>query len=71
MDQASLDGYIGADPGVFKTVGDAVGSDEFGFILKQDSDLVAPVNAALAAMKADGTLDALNRKWFFEYGLAQ
>ncbi len=29
MDQAAVDGYIGADPGVFKTVGDPVGSDEF------------------------------------------
>jgi polar amino acid transport system substrate-binding protein len=71
MDQASIDGYIGADPGVFKTVGDPVGSDEFGFILPKGSDLVGPVNAAIAAMKADGYLDALNRKWFFEYSAAQ
>jgi polar amino acid transport system substrate-binding protein len=71
MDQASLEGYIGADPGVFKTVGDPVGSDEFGFILQQGSDLIGPVNAALASMKADGTLDALNKKWFFEYGQSQ
>lgn len=71
MDQASISGYIGADPGVFKTVGDPVGSDEFGFILKQGSDLVGPVNAAIAAMKADGYVDALNRKWFFEYSAAQ
>jgi polar amino acid transport system substrate-binding protein len=71
MDQASIDGYIAADPGVFKTVGDPVGSDQFGFIFKPGSDLVAPVNAALASMKADGTLDGLNRKWFYEYSTAQ
>lgn len=71
MDQASLDGYIAADPGVFKTVGEPVGSDEFGFILQKGSDLVEPVNAAIAAMRADGTIDALNRKWFFEYGQNQ
>jgi polar amino acid transport system substrate-binding protein len=71
MDQASIDGYIAADPGVFKTVGDPVGSDEFGFILQKGSDLVAPVNAALASMKADGFIDALNRKWFYEYSAAQ
>ena len=71
MDQASIQGYIGADPGVFKTVGDPIGSDQFGFILQKGSDLVAPVNAAIAAMKADGTLDGLNRKWFYEYSAAQ
>ncbi|MEO6014856.1 MAG: transporter substrate-binding domain-containing protein [Devosia sp.] len=71
MDQASIDGYIAADPGVFKTVGTPIGSDEFGFILQKGSDLVAPVNAALAEMKADGYLDALNRKWFYEYSAAQ
>lgn len=71
MDQASVDGYIAADPGVFKTVGEPVGSDEFGFILQKGSDLVAPINAAIAAMKADGTIDGLNRKWFFEYSAAQ
>ena len=71
MDQASIEGYIGADPGAFKTVGDAVGSDQFGFILKPGSDLVAPVNAALASMRADGFLDGLNRKWFYEYSAAR
>jgi polar amino acid transport system substrate-binding protein len=71
MDQASIEGYIAADPGVFKTVGEPVGADEFGFIFTPGSDLVAPVNAALAAMRADGYIDALNHKWFFEYRAAQ
>ncbi len=71
MDQASVDGYIAADPGVFKTVGDPIGSDQFGFILQKGSPLLAPINAAIGAMKADGTLDALNRKWFYEYSAAQ
>ena len=66
-----IDGYIAADPGSFKTVGDPVGSDQFGFILQLGSDLVEPVNAALASMKADGYIDGLNRKWFFEYSAAQ
>jgi polar amino acid transport system substrate-binding protein len=67
MDNASAAGYMGASPNAFKIAGEPVGNDEFGFILKQGSDLVAPVNAALAALKADGTLDALNKKWFFDY----
>jgi len=71
MDQASVQGYIGANPDTFKTVGEAVGSDEFGFILTPGSDLREPVNAALASMKADGFIDGLNRKWFYEYSAAQ
>lgn len=71
MDQASVEGYQAADPGTFKTVGEPVGSDEFGFIFQKGSDLVGPINAAIAAMKADGTLEALNKKWFFEYSAAQ
>ena len=67
MDQTSANGYIGANPGAFKIVGGPLGTEEFGFIFTPGSDLVAPVNAALAAMKADGTLDALNRKWLYEY----
>ena len=35
-----------------------------GFVFPKGSDLVAPFNAALAAMKADGTLDTLEKKWF-------
>lgn len=71
MDQTSANGYIGANPGAFKVVGGPLGTEEFGFIFTPSSDLVAPINAALAAMKADGTLDALNQKWLYEYSLNQ
>lgn len=67
MDKTSTAGYMGASPDAFKVVGGPLGSEEFGFIFTPGSDLVAPVNAALAAMKADGTIDALNQKWFFDY----
>ncbi len=67
MDNASAAGYMGASPNSFKIVGDPIGNDQFGFILKKGSDLVAPFNAAIASIKADGTLDALNKKWFFDY----
>jgi polar amino acid transport system substrate-binding protein len=26
-----------------------------------------PFNAAIASMRADGTMDALNQKWFVDY----
>lgn len=67
MDAASSKGFIGANPGKLKTIGGPLGTEEFGFIFKPGSDLVAPFNAAIASMKADGTLDKLNTKWFFEY----
>jgi polar amino acid transport system substrate-binding protein len=67
MDATSARGYIGADPGAFKQVGGPLGTEEFGFILTPGSDLVEPVNQAIRSMKDDGTIEALNRKWFFEY----
>ena len=71
MDKTSAAGYIGASPGAFQIVGDPLGTEEFGFIFTPGSDLVEPINAAIAAMRADGTLDALNQKWFFEYQAGQ
>ncbi len=67
MDAASSKGYVGANPGKLKTVGGPLGTEDFGFIFKQGSDLVAPFNAAIASMRADGTLEKLDTKWFFEY----
>jgi polar amino acid transport system substrate-binding protein len=71
MDQTSANGYIGANPGAFKVIGEPLGTEDFGFIFTPGSDLVAPVNAALAQIKADGTMDALQQKWFYEYNSAQ
>lgn len=71
MDNTSAQGYMGASPGTFQVVGDALGSEQFGFILTPGSDLREPINAALASMEADGTLEALNQKWFYEYNAAQ
>jgi len=67
MDKTSAAGYMGASPNSFKIVGDPLGTEDFGFIFKPGSDLVAPVNAAIKSMKDDGTIDKLNQKWFFDY----
>jgi polar amino acid transport system substrate-binding protein len=67
VDAASGRGYIGANPEALKIVGDAIKSEEFGFIFPKGSDLIGPINAAIESMRADGTLDALDTKWFFEY----
>ena len=67
MDKTSAAGYMGASPDSFKLIGGPLGTEEFGFIFTPGSDLVGPVNAALAEMRADGTLEALNKKWLFDY----
>lgn len=64
-------GYVDASNGGLKLVGGPLGSEDFGFIFPKGSDLVAPVNAAIAALKADGTMDALNKKWFLDYKMGQ
>lgn len=66
-DGTAGNGYVEASGGGLKIIGDPLGTEDFGFIFPKGSDLVAPVNAAIAAMKADGTLDALNKKWFLDY----
>ncbi|MEM6666017.1 MAG: transporter substrate-binding domain-containing protein [Pseudomonadota bacterium] len=68
-DGTAGNGYVRASDGALKLVGDPLGSEDFGFIFPKGSDLVAPINAAIAAMKADGSLDALNKKWFLDYEL--
>lgn len=66
-DGTAGNGYVAANPDTFKLVGEALGSEDFGFILPKGSDLVAPLNAGIQSMKDDGTIDALNTKWFLDY----
>jgi polar amino acid transport system substrate-binding protein len=54
-------------PDDLKIVGEPLTSDNLGFIFPPGSDLVEPVNQALDSMRADGTLDALFRKWFIDF----
>jgi polar amino acid transport system substrate-binding protein len=70
-DSTGAEGYVRANPDTFKIIGEPLGAEEFGFIFPKGSDLVAPVNAAIAALKADGTIDALNQKWFVDYQIGQ
>lgn len=70
MDSSAAEGYVGANPGAFKLVGNPLGMESFGLIVKKGSDLLAPVNAALAQMSADGTLETLRKRWFEDYRAA-
>jgi len=70
-DSVAANGYVQASGGKLKVVGEALGTEDFGFIFPKGSDLVAPVNAAIAALKADGTIDALDKKWFLDYKMGE
>ncbi len=70
-DGVAAQGYVDASDGALKIIGGPLGSEDFGFIFPKGSDLVAPINAAIAAMEADGTLEALNKKWFLEYKMGE
>lgn len=53
--------------GALKLIGEPLQAEEFGFIFPKGSDLVTPINAGIAALKTDGTLDKLTQKWFVDY----
>jgi polar amino acid transport system substrate-binding protein len=57
-------GYVGVNADSLKITGEAVQSEELGFIFGKGSPLVAPINAALTSMMEDGKLDELYQKWF-------
>jgi polar amino acid transport system substrate-binding protein len=70
-DSTAANGYVAASNGALKLVGAPLASEDFGFIFPKGSELAAPINAAIAAMKADGTMDKLNQKWFVEYKMGE
>lgn len=70
-DSTAANGYVGASNGALKIIGEPLASEDFGFIFPKGSDLAAPINAAIAALKADGTFDALNQKWFVDYKMGE
>ncbi|WP_430463106.1 transporter substrate-binding domain-containing protein [Tabrizicola sp.] len=70
-DSTAANGYVQASNGGLKIIGEPLASEDFGFIFPKGSEFVEPINAAIAAMKADGTLDALNQKWFVEYKMGE
>ncbi|REK24712.1 MAG: ABC transporter substrate-binding protein [Actinobacteria bacterium] len=64
IDDAAGLGYIGENSEQIKTIDDPLQSDPLGFIYPLGSDLVDPVNQAIAALAEDGTLEELGRKYF-------
>jgi polar amino acid transport system substrate-binding protein len=67
IDDVAAFGFMAVNPGQLKIAGERFTSEELGFVFQPGSDLIEPTNAALAALKADGTWDELFTKWFVEF----
>ena len=64
IDDTAGQGYVGVNADKTKLLPEKLVSQPLGFVFPKGSALVKPFNAALAAMRADGTLDKLGAKWF-------
>ena len=60
IDEVAGQGYLGENADKVKLVGPSISSDQLGFIYPKGSDLVEPVNLALAELKANGFMDEVN-----------
>lgn len=63
IDNVSAFGFMSANEGMMKIAGTITSDEELGFAFPPGSELTASVDAALEAMKADGALQELNKKW--------
>lgn len=70
-DGTAGNGYVAASEGALKIVGEKLGTEDFGFIFPKGSELVEPINAAIADLRADGTIEALNTKWFLDFKVGE
>ena len=64
MDETAGQGYLGENSDKVALLGPSIVSQELGFIFPKGSTLVDPVNQAIKAMMADGTLQKFNVKYF-------
>jgi len=63
IDNVSAKGYMSQNEGKMKVDGILASDEQLGFVFPPKSPLRAAFDAALEAMKADGSLEALNLKW--------
>lgn len=55
---------IAAARGGFRLVGETLTEEQYGIAMRRDAhELAAKINAALAELRADGTLDRLRARW--------
>ncbi len=63
IDNVTALGFMNEHPGKMKVLGQLTSDEKLGFVFPPGSPLKDAVNAALESMKADGTLEKLNKKW--------
>jgi len=63
LDNVTASGFMGENQGKLKIAGQLTSDEQLAFVFPPKSELTSMVNAALASMQSDGTLDALNKKW--------
>ena len=63
IDDVAGQGYAGANAESIKLLSEELASDPLGFIFPKDSDLVAPIDAALTSMTQDQTLARISAFW--------
>ncbi|MEA4812764.1 MAG: transporter substrate-binding domain-containing protein [Anaerolineaceae bacterium] len=64
IDEVAGLGYQGQDKDKLIFVGPGMSSDQLAFLFPKGSDLMEPVNKAIAAMKENGALNEINLKFF-------
>ena len=64
IDDVAGQGYTGLNADSIKLLPEELTKEQLGFIYPLGSDLVEPINAALASIMADGTLQVINDRWF-------
>jgi polar amino acid transport system substrate-binding protein len=57
-------GYVGENPTKLKIVGDVFTDESYGIaVAKRNADLLPKLNAAIAALKAEGTFEKASKDW--------
>lgn len=67
MDNIASAGIMNIHADQLWVISEPLTSEDLGLIFPNGSDLVGPVNEALAQMREDGRLDALFLKWFVDF----
>ena len=64
VDRPAAEGFITTQGGMKTLAESLTGVEGLAFAYPKGSDLVDPINAAMAAMEADGTWDDIYHTWF-------